>query len=71
MLERQRESIAKAKQEGRYNDRVPTGRRQAAEIIRLKNAGSRATTAAGSRLPVSCRPTAFPVPYFTGIIRCS
>ena len=39
MLERQREGIAKAKREGRYKGRVPTVRRQAAEIIRLKEAG--------------------------------
>ena len=39
MLERQREGIAKAKREGRYKGRVPIARRQAAEIIRLKDAG--------------------------------
>jgi DNA invertase Pin-like site-specific DNA recombinase len=39
MLERQREGIAKAQREGRYKGRVPTVRRQAAEIIRLKEAG--------------------------------
>jgi DNA invertase Pin-like site-specific DNA recombinase len=39
MLERQREGIAKAKAEGRYRGRVPTVRRQAAEIVRLKKAG--------------------------------
>lgn len=38
MLERQREGIAKARQQGRYKSRVPTARRQAAEIIRLKEA---------------------------------
>jgi DNA invertase Pin-like site-specific DNA recombinase len=31
MLERQREGIAKAKREGRYNGRAPTARRQAAD----------------------------------------
>ena len=41
MLERQREGIAKAKAQGRYKGRVPTVRRQAAEIIRLKEAGVR------------------------------
>ena len=41
MLERQREGIAKAKREGRYKGRVPTARRQAAEIARLKEAGVR------------------------------
>ena len=41
MLERQREGVAKAKAQGRYKGRVPTVRRQAAEIIRLKEAGVR------------------------------
>ena len=41
MLERQREGIAKAKAEGRYRGRVPTTRRKATEIIRLKEAGVR------------------------------
>jgi DNA invertase Pin-like site-specific DNA recombinase len=41
MLERQREGIAKAKREGRYKGRVPTARRQADEIMRLKEAGIR------------------------------
>jgi DNA invertase Pin-like site-specific DNA recombinase len=41
MLERQKEGIAKAKVEGRYRGRVPTARRQAAEITRLKEAGVR------------------------------
>jgi DNA invertase Pin-like site-specific DNA recombinase len=41
MLERQREGIAKAKAQGRYKGRAPTVRRQAAEIIRLKEAGVR------------------------------
>ena len=41
MLERQREGIAKAKRDGRYKGRVPTARRQTAEIIRLKQAGVR------------------------------
>jgi DNA invertase Pin-like site-specific DNA recombinase len=39
MLERQREGIAQAKRDGRYKGRAPTVRRQAAEIIRLKDAG--------------------------------
>jgi DNA invertase Pin-like site-specific DNA recombinase len=39
MLERQREGIARAKKQGRYKGRVPTARRQAIEIIRLKGAG--------------------------------
>ena len=41
MLERQREGIAKAKRDGRYKGRVPTARRQAAEITRLKSEGVR------------------------------
>ena len=36
MLERQREGIARAKAQNRYKGRVPTARRQSAEIIRLK-----------------------------------
>jgi len=39
MLERQREGIAKAQQEGKYKGRAPTVRRRALEIIRLKEAG--------------------------------
>ena len=39
MLERQRDGITKAKLAGRYKGRVPTARRQADEIIRLKDAG--------------------------------
>ena len=51
MLERQREGIAKAKAQGRYKGRVPTVRRQAAEIIRLKEAGVRPSEIA-SRLGI-------------------
>jgi DNA invertase Pin-like site-specific DNA recombinase len=51
MPERQREGIAKAKQEGRYKGRVPTARRQADEIIRLKDAGVRPSEIA-SRLGI-------------------
>jgi len=47
MLERQREGIAKAKAEGRYKGRTPTVRRQASEIIRLKDEGLGATEIAG------------------------
>jgi DNA invertase Pin-like site-specific DNA recombinase len=39
MLERQREGIAQAKRDGRYKGRSPTVRRQAAEIMRLKDTG--------------------------------
>lgn len=41
MLERQREGIARAKREHRYKGRVPTARRQAAEVARLKAEGVR------------------------------
>jgi DNA invertase Pin-like site-specific DNA recombinase len=51
MLERQREGIAKAKREGRYKGRVPTVRRQAANIIRLKHSGVTPTEIA-SRLGI-------------------
>ena len=40
-MERQCDSIAKAKREGHYKGRVPTVRRQAAEIMRLKAEGVR------------------------------
>lgn len=39
MLERQREGIAKAKEEGRYKGRKPTARNQAADVAALKAAG--------------------------------
>ncbi len=51
MLERQREGIAKAKAEGRYRGRVPTVRRQAADILRLKSEGIRPSEIA-SRLGI-------------------
>ena len=41
MLERQCDGIAKGKREGHYKGRVPTVRRQAAEIMRLKAEGVR------------------------------
>jgi DNA invertase Pin-like site-specific DNA recombinase len=40
MLERQREGIANAQREEKYKGRMPTVWRRAAEIIRLKDAGS-------------------------------
>jgi DNA invertase Pin-like site-specific DNA recombinase len=43
MLERQREGIARAKQEGRYRGRKPTARAQAREIKALKADGVRPT----------------------------
>jgi DNA invertase Pin-like site-specific DNA recombinase len=45
-LERQREGIAKPKREGRYKGRVPTARRQADDIVRLKEAGIRPSESA-------------------------
>ena len=51
MLERQRDGIAKAKREGRYKGRVPTVRRQAAEVLRLKQDGVRPSEIA-SRLGI-------------------
>ena len=39
MLERQREGIAKAKAEGKYQGRAPTAMRQAGEVAKLKAAG--------------------------------
>lgn len=39
MLERQREGIAKAKADGKYQGRAPTARRQTAEAQRLKAEG--------------------------------
>lgn len=39
MLERQREGIAKAKAEGKYQGRVPTARRQADDVRKLRAEG--------------------------------
>ena len=39
MLERQREGIAKAKAEGKYNGRKPTAREKTAEVLRLHQDG--------------------------------
>ncbi len=39
MRERQREGIAKAKTEGKYNGRAPTAQRQAADVLRLAAEG--------------------------------
>jgi DNA invertase Pin-like site-specific DNA recombinase len=41
MLERQREGIAKAKAEGKYQGRKPTARAKAAEVLALKAQGVR------------------------------
>jgi len=41
-LERQREGIARAKADGRYKGRVPTARRQAGEIVALRQQGLKA-----------------------------
>lgn len=42
MLERQREGIAKAKAEGKYQGRQPTAQRQAKEVLRLREEGKSA-----------------------------
>jgi DNA invertase Pin-like site-specific DNA recombinase len=39
MLERQREGVAKAKAAGKYKGRVPTARRQSAEVFKLRREG--------------------------------
>jgi DNA invertase Pin-like site-specific DNA recombinase len=39
MLERQREGVAKAKAAGKYKGRVPTARRQSAEVVKLRSGG--------------------------------
>ena len=39
MLERQREGIAKAKADGKYQGRAPTAMRQAVEVRRLRDGG--------------------------------
>ena len=41
MLERQREGVAKAKAAGKYKGRVPTARRQSAEVIRQRAQGAK------------------------------
>jgi DNA invertase Pin-like site-specific DNA recombinase len=43
MLERQREGIAKAKAEGKYQGRQPTARRKASEVLRLRAEGKSAS----------------------------
>ena len=48
MLERQREGIARAKAEGKYKGRVPTARRKAKEVIKLRKQGMGATEIAKS-----------------------
>jgi len=52
MLERQREGIAKAKAEGKYQGRAPTARRKADDVKRLKAEGLTADAIA-ARLDVS------------------
>jgi DNA invertase Pin-like site-specific DNA recombinase len=42
MLERQREGIAKAKEDGKYKGRAPTAQRQAEDVKRLKAEGKTA-----------------------------
>jgi DNA invertase Pin-like site-specific DNA recombinase len=52
MLERQREGIAKAKTDGKYRGRVPTARRQAAQMLEMKADGASPTEIA-RRLGIS------------------
>jgi DNA invertase Pin-like site-specific DNA recombinase len=42
MLERHREGIAKARAEGKYRGRVPTARRKADDVRRLRQEGRKA-----------------------------
>ena len=42
MLERQREGIAKAKADGKYQGRQPTARRKTADVLRLRAEGKSA-----------------------------
>ena len=46
MLERQREGIAKAKEEGRYKGRAPTARAKTDEVLKLAAEGVKPTTIA-------------------------
>jgi DNA invertase Pin-like site-specific DNA recombinase len=48
MLERQREGIAKVKAEGRYKGRVPTARRKAGDVLRLRQEGRKASEIAAA-----------------------
>jgi DNA invertase Pin-like site-specific DNA recombinase len=43
LLERQREGVAKAKQDGKYKGRKPTARAKAAEVVRLDAEGLQRT----------------------------
>jgi DNA invertase Pin-like site-specific DNA recombinase len=43
LLERQREGVAKAKQDGKYKGRKPTARAKAAEVLRLSGEGLQRT----------------------------
>ena len=46
MLVRQREGIAKAKNEGKYKGRAPTARAKSDDVLRLLKSGVRATDVA-------------------------
>lgn len=48
MLERQREGIAKAKAEGKYQGRAPTARRKADDVLRMKADGMTADAIAAA-----------------------
>jgi len=43
LLERQREGVAKAKQDGKYRGRKPTARAKATEVLKLSNEGLQRT----------------------------
>jgi DNA invertase Pin-like site-specific DNA recombinase len=60
MLERQREGIAKAKTEGKYKGRKPTGAEKVAEIKRLVGVEKLSATEAAKRVGVA-RATAYRV----------
>ena len=48
MLERQREGIAKAKSEGKYQGRAPTARRKSDDVLRMKAEGMTADAIAAA-----------------------
>ena len=43
LLERQREGVARARQDGKYKGRKPTARAKAAEVLRLVDEGMQRT----------------------------
>jgi DNA invertase Pin-like site-specific DNA recombinase len=53
MLERQREGIAKAKDEGRYKGRKPTAMAKAGDVLRLRTEKDMKATAIAKELGIS------------------